>query len=220
MQNTSSEIIENNNSKTLNRISTKEEWELANPVLQLGELGFEKDGQMTNTKLGDGVTAWNLLPYIWKQCPYEVGDILYTENETSPSIRWPGTTWEALPGGHCLVAAGTNPNTGTVFAVGDTGGEEAHQLTIGEIASHTHTRGTMEITGTINTFLYDKYASGAFVLGWSYSGGLASHASHYGGQLNLKASNSWTGETSSVGDNSSHNTMQPYVAIYVWKRIS
>lgn len=215
----SSEIIENNNSKTLNRVSTKDEWALANPILQSGELGFEIDGQMTNIKMGNGVTHWNALPYISKQCPYDVGDIFYTENETHPSVRWPGTEWEALPGGHCLVAAGTNPNTGTVFHAGETGGEEKHQLTVGELAVHTHTRGTMNIVGVINTFLYDKYASGAFSMGtWDYSGQLATSENHYGGQLVFDASNNWTGATSETGDNSCHNTMSPYLTVYCYKR--
>ena len=93
------------------------------------------------------------------------------------------------------------------------------QNSIGELASHAHEKGTMEITGTINTFLYDMYASGVFELGWNYSGGLSSHSSHYGGQLNFRASKNWTGETSLVGANSPHNNLSPFLAVFCWKRI-
>lgn len=36
-------------------------WTSANPVLQLGEVGWERDTR--KAKLGDGVTPWNSLPY-------------------------------------------------------------------------------------------------------------------------------------------------------------
>lgn len=93
---------------------------------------------------------------------------------------------------------------------------EAHS--IGELTSHAHEKGTMEIAGTINTFLYDMYASGAFELGWSYSGGLSSHASHYGGQLNFRASKNWTGKTSFIGNSEGHNNFSPYKTVYLWLR--
>ena len=37
-------------------------WTTANPVLAEGEVGLETDTD--NFKFGDGVTAWNLLPYV------------------------------------------------------------------------------------------------------------------------------------------------------------
>lgn len=40
---------------------TAAEWAANNPILQLGELGSEKD--TNKIKVGDGVTAWNDLPY-------------------------------------------------------------------------------------------------------------------------------------------------------------
>ncbi len=44
------------------RRGTAAAWTLANPVLANGEPGFEDD--TNKMKVGDGVTAWNLLPYI------------------------------------------------------------------------------------------------------------------------------------------------------------
>lgn len=38
------------------------DWIAVNPVLQLGEPGFESDTY--KLKIGDGVTPWNCLPYI------------------------------------------------------------------------------------------------------------------------------------------------------------
>ena len=192
----SSEIIENNNSKTLNRVSTKDEWALVNPILQAGELGFEIDGQMTNIKMGNGVTHWNALPYISKQCPYDVGDIFYTENETHPSVRWPGTEWEALPGGHCLVAAGTNPETGTIFQAGETGGEEKHQLTIGELPSHSHT-----YVDAPHLFVDRDINANSIIC-----------------TNELHSANAMSYSTSNTGSNQKHNNLMPYLATYIWIR--
>lgn len=40
--------------------------------------------------------------------------------------------------GKTLVGQGTNPGTGTTFALGSSGGEEAHAQTLSELATHTH----------------------------------------------------------------------------------
>ena len=43
------------------RSGSAAEWSSANPILLSGELGIESDTR--KHKYGDGVTAWNLLPY-------------------------------------------------------------------------------------------------------------------------------------------------------------
>ena len=134
-------ILDEKQGKTLNRIDTKTNWEAFNPVLAIGEMGIEKDGLLQNIKIGDGVTPWNSLQYMFKSCPYEVGDILVTMNATDPALRWPGTTWEVFAPGRVLIGAGTGTDingTSMSFAVGATGGEYSHQLTVGELASHEH----------------------------------------------------------------------------------
>lgn len=47
------------------RRATAAAWTAANTVLKLGQLGIETDGLLTapKFKIGDGVTAWNTLPY-------------------------------------------------------------------------------------------------------------------------------------------------------------
>lgn len=134
-------ILDEKQGKSLNRIDTKTNWEAVNPVLAIGEMGIEKDGLLQNIKVGDGVTPWNSLQYMFKSCPYEVGDILVTMNATDPAVRWPGTTWEVFAPGRVLIGAGkgTDVNgTSMEFKVGTTGGEYSHQLTVGEMPSHSH----------------------------------------------------------------------------------
>ena len=44
------------------RKGTASQWESANPVLALGEPGFEND--TLKFKIGDGTTPWNTLKYV------------------------------------------------------------------------------------------------------------------------------------------------------------
>lgn len=43
------------------RRATASEWESVNPILRLGEPGYDTDSK--KHKIGDGVTAWNSLPF-------------------------------------------------------------------------------------------------------------------------------------------------------------
>lgn len=44
------------------RRDTKAKWTDLNPILAAGEMGFEIDNN--RLKIGNGITAWNSLPYI------------------------------------------------------------------------------------------------------------------------------------------------------------
>ena len=44
------------------RRDTKAKWADLNPILAAGEMGFEIDNN--RLKIGNGITAWNSLPYI------------------------------------------------------------------------------------------------------------------------------------------------------------
>lgn len=213
--------------KALNRIDTKTNWEAVNPVLAIGEMGIEKDGLLQNIKVGDGVTPWNSLQYMFKSCPYEIGDILVTMNATDPAVRWPGTTWEVFAPGRVLIGAGKGTDingTSMEFAVGATGGEYSHQLTVGELASHEHTRGSMEIAGTFYTYHYDTFGyTGAFdgvVENDAHPGFGGSGSSNRHVQISFNASKSWQGATSKVGINERFNVMQPFSACFLYQRLT
>lgn len=155
---------------------------------------------------------------------YPVGAIYLSTSSTSPSQLF-GGDWIELPAGRVLLAQGT-ADSGIVYTAGSKGGEEKHILTTTETPAHTHTRGTMEIEGRfiIPKSLYniDSMVTGAF------SAALQDTSTVYGTTgtisdakmaVSLTASKNWTGATSSVGGNASHNNMQPYLAVYMWQRV-
>ena len=56
------------------RRDTATNWSTSNPVLLEGELGIELDSTRNRIKIGDGVKAWNDLPYFLDAREEEVGD--------------------------------------------------------------------------------------------------------------------------------------------------
>jgi microcystin-dependent protein len=101
-------------------------------------------------------------------CPYGLGD---------------GSTTFNVPDLRGNVAVGKN--TGTFANLGKTGGEETHQLTTPELASHTHS--------------YPNDAGG----GAPSSGNAVAYTGGAGGSHN----------TSSTGSDTPHNNLQPYLVV-------
>ena len=64
-------------------------------------------------------------------CPYWIGDILTTMNETNPAQRWPGTAWEKITDCMLRAADDTHP-------AGSTGGAWEVTQTLEQLAKHTH----------------------------------------------------------------------------------
>lgn len=99
--------------KTLNvkmqvRRDTADNWESKNPILAAGEVGYDTTNKFT--KIGDGSTAWNYLPYFVTKVPLKVGTFADTDWEAIAQVAEEGTASE-------------------YFNVGD---EKTIQLTTGE----------------------------------------------------------------------------------------
>lgn len=164
-----------------------------------------------NDEITDGTAKFKIYDVGLQSRP--VGNIYQSTNATSPAELF-GGTWEEMPAGRVLLAQGQS-DWGVNYAAGSTGGEHQHQLTVGEMPLHNHSA-------------------------WADTQGNHQHAvAEYAGQsewvhhLESETNNGLAGSLTSAsgahthniginatGGNEPHNNLQPYIAIYCWKRIA
>jgi hypothetical protein len=126
---------------------------------------------------------------------YPVGSIYMSANNTDPSLLF-GGTWERIEDSFLLAA-------GSTYGAGTTGGEARHTLTENEMPSHYHSG------------LYWARPSGEPLT--LNSGGADSHLINATWSQGLAGSPFYTGE---AGGSQPHNNMPPYLAVYMWKRLT
>lgn len=148
---------------------------------------------------------------------YPVGSIYISTVSTNPATLFGFGTWEAMPAGRVLLAQGKS-DWGTTYNAGSTGGEATHQLTVGELPSHNHTASS-NVTGEHNHGIcingYNGNMSGAQNYGWGsddHSIGLRRNYTENNG------SHTHTISIGNTGSSQSHNNMEPYIVVYMWKR--
>lgn len=131
-------------------------------------------------------------------CPTPpVGTIICTTSSTSPSAIY-GGTWERYGQGRVLVSAS---DTDEDFTAGKTGGEKTHTMISAEIANHRH-----RIAARLSTD--GNYGNGNFVIDtWTYQG-------------LTNGDQRWTYTDLESGDRppAPMNIMNPYIAVYMWRR--
>lgn len=144
---------------------------------------------------------------------YPIGSIYISETDDTVSdvqTRF-GGTWVAYGKGKTLIGAGTgtdaNGNSQT-FSVSNNSsnlGEYKHKLTVSEMPSHNHgigiIRDSILTSGNLDFLTGKSYTDH---LGWSTTENMY-------GTVN-------GGYTQTVGGSSYHNTLQPYVTVYMYKR--
>lgn len=70
-----------------------------------------------------------------EECPYDIGDLYITLNDTLPSVKWKGTKWERVEG---LVPVGYKESDADFGTLGKTGGAKTVTLTEEQIPEHGH----------------------------------------------------------------------------------
>ena len=123
---------------------------------------------------------------------YPVGSIYITTSSTNPSVIY-GGTWERYGQGKTLV--GLNESESEFSTVNKIGGEKTHTLTISEMPRHTHS--LYMNSGT------DDLSRGFWLV-----------------QDAVPVSTSRANITEYEGWSQPHNNLQPYITVYMWKRIS
>ena len=122
---------------------------------------------------------------------YPIGSIYLSTSQVNPS-NLIGGTWERFGKGKTLV--GVNEDDTDFDTVELEGGEKTHLLTVNEMPSHSH-----------NLVLKSYYNNG---------GGSDSFAK----QGYYDSTESKT--TTSAGGSTAHNNLQPYITVYMWKRVA
>lgn len=167
---------------------------------------------------GDG-SATNLDIISFDQI-YPIGAIYMSTVSTNPATLFKIGNWEALPAGRVLLAQGTS-TWGVNYSAGSTGGEDKHTLTVSESAPHNHT-GNATTSGSTHTHALTMRASH----GESGNGGVPRFSdgdvwSGYKTQnLSAAGEHSHAITINNSGGGQAHNNMQPYLSVYMWKRIS
>ena len=135
---------------------------------------------------------------------YPVGSVYISVSNTSPASLF-GGTWAAFGAGRALVGVNTDdPDFNTVEK---TGGSKTHTLTTVEMPSHTH-----------NERACGASEQGVAPVGYSVSG------SRQGGESGYRTTSegAYGGiiTTGASGGGGAHNNLQPYITVYMWKRVS
>ena len=139
------------------------------------------------------------LSSLWDQI-YPVGSIYITANATNPSVLF-GGTWEQLKGKFLV---GVDSSDTDFETSGKTGGEKTHTLTVDEIPSHAH---------DMDDAVYGNYKNRLGIRGDGGGGnGLIPSMMQTTGYSRYKPTD--------TGGGQAHNNMPPYLAVYMWKRIS
>ena len=193
----------------------------------LVQIALPTDGRMwTRQRVNTGAwTSWNKLANT-TDCTdtlkkvYPVGSIYMSTVSTNPATLFGFGTWEAMPAGRVLLAQGKS-SWGTTYNAGSTGGEATHQLTVGELPTHSHTGNinTKNLSGTFISKSVERDSSGIVSnISTNKVGNSSGGSGNTGTEYTINASHTHTIVINNIGSSQAHNNIQPYIAVYIWKR--
>lgn len=166
------------------KISEMEEAEQVNneDLIMIVQNGINKKVQASKLNLRDLIVGRIL------ELVFPVGSTYITQTNVNPNTILGFGTWERLKGKVCL---GLDEDDTDFDAIGKTGGEKEHTLTIPELAKHDHDTGTV----------YNQFTGGSSQ------------------DTCITLLDKTKGKTASTGGNQPHNNMQPFEIVgYMWIR--
>lgn len=165
----------------------------AESVNQLKDDKLDKTATAADSsKLGGKTLAEIMLAH------YPVGAVYISANSTSPASLF-GGTWESIGGRFLLGADAT-------YTAGSTGGEATHKLTVSEMPTHQHN--SVKVAQNYLTAWATENAgsSNGFELSSLFKSGLEDNLNKFSGDYS--------------GGGQPHNNLPPYLAVYMWERVS
>lgn len=139
-----------------------------------------------------------------------VGMILTTGSPTSPAALYDGTSWARITD-RFLIGAGGN------YSLGSTGGSTAHTLTVAEMPAHSHSA-TVSSSGEHSHNVTSYYNTGSVsVQANSYCD---DHPAYPTNSTSSAGAHTHTATIGNAGGGQAFSIMNPYVAKYVWYRVS
>lgn len=168
--------------------------------------------EYTNTRLKEesiqSIVNSSLLELV-----YPIGSVYISTNSINPSTLFGFGTWNQIQDKFLLAA-------GSAYSAGSTGGEATHKLTVSEMPAHTHNAGVdnfqLQIALNINS---DSTARREVKIDTSsgvYAITADSSQDDYNGIDDVRT----VSNTGSTGSSTAHNNMPPYIAVYIWYRVS
>lgn len=133
---------------------------------------------------------------------YPVGSIYLNLNNKSPADLF-GGVWEQIKDKFLLGSGQKGLNS--------VGGSEKHQLTVDELANHTH-----NVKIKFDNKTYDKLATGYADLTSSDPHIIRRNSKTHGGNIPERFLSIYEEK---IGANKAHNNMPPYLVVNLWKRI-
>lgn len=153
---------------------------------------------------------------------YPVGIVVEFENSTDPNTVFPGTTWIVTQKGQVAVGAGDYWENGTkyTYALGDTGGEVKHPLSVDEMPGHTHGASVSTNGDHYHGCFGDneKNPYGVYDSATTHAGSSGADWNNPTGRTSTNGNHSHTVTISSTGGNQSHENRMPYKVVNKWLR--
>lgn len=138
---------------------------------------------------------------------YPVGSIYLSVNSANPSTLF-GGTWEAFASGRTLV--GFHANEEEFNIVGKTGGSKTVALTVEEMPSHKHRLETEFNEGEQIVAMCEVAKNDGYNI----------FVCESANDTRYRRVQTVNRNTTTVGSGQAHNNLQPYIVVYMWKRVA
>lgn len=177
---------------------------------------------------------------------YPVGSIYCSTSSENPNKLFGVGVWERVGAGRCLVdagegfVAGSQGGSDMCQLTANELPPHSHSVSVSQSGNHSHTRGSMNITADFFAAVRSSGASSKPASGAVYQAGtydcrfrhMWEGSDDWGGHFRFDAARTWTGETSwngthshtaqigNTGGGNAFSVRNPYMAVYMWKRVS